>query len=414
MKRRRKPTISFKVKVRPEDFQVVEVADLVPEGGGEYRLYRLTKSGWNTTDLLLRLAKRFGLRYQAISYGGKKDRHALTEQYITIRDRRNFSLQEETYRLESLGFVTQPMTPERIRGNRFLITLRAIREPDVLFLKRNLHAIRARGVPNYFDDQRFGSYDKERGFIAEKLLKDQWEEGLKIYLTLEYPEQTRATRKRKHFFRDHWWQWEQCRERARTVTEQMIFDYLVRRGGNYVGAMNLVPREELSLILAAYQSYLWNEMVAEMITHLASRTLSLPGVANTYVFYIELPDDAFDYLRALRLPTPGPKVSFPDPYTERIFTTTLERVGVHPSAFALKKLYRAYFTSFSRDVLVMPEELELLDVAPDDLYPGRVKATVRFFLPRGAYGTMVLKRLTLKVKYSPANRTASAPGSPSH
>lgn len=414
MKPKRPPIIRYKVKVRPEDFHVVEVTDVTPERWGEYRLYRLTKSGWNTTDLLLRLAKRFGLPYRAISYGGKKDRHALTEQYITICDRRDFSLEEENYRLESLGFVHQPMTPDGIRGNHFRITLRAMGEADIPFLKRNLLAVRARGLPNYFDDQRFGSYDKRRGFIAEKLLKDQWEEGLKIYLTLEYPEETRAARQRKRFFLDHWWQWERCRERARSVTEQMIFDYLVRRGGNYVGAMNLVPREELSLILAAYQSYLWNEMVAEMIRHLASRTLSVSGVANSYVFPIELPNQAFDYLRTLRLPTPGPKVSFPDPYAQHIYLTTLRRVGLQPSAFALKKLYRAYFNSFARDVLVMPEGLELLDVAPDDLYPGRMKATVRFFLPRGSYGTMVLKRLTLKVRPPVPRRETASSETPSH
>ena len=38
----------------------------------------------------------------------------------------------------------------------------------------------------------------------------------------------------------------------------------------------------------------------------------------------------------------------------------------------------------------------MLEVAPDDLYPGRVKAVLLFTLPRGAYGTMVLKRLTLR------------------
>ncbi len=406
------PTISFKVKARPEDFHVVEVADLMPGDRGEYRLYRLTKVGWNTTDLLLRLATRFGVPYQAFSYGGKKDRHALTEQYITIRDQRDFSLREKDYRLEFLGFTHRPMAPLCIRGNHFLITLRALKDAEIPSLQWNLQAVQAQGVPNYFDDQRFRSYDRKRGFIAEKLLKGEWEEGLKMYLTSQYPSHALRTRQRRQFFLDHWWQWDRCLERAQTATERIIFGYLRRRGGNYVGAMNLVPREDLSLMLAAYQSYLWNEMVGEIISRLASHRVCVSGVANYYLFYTDLTEKAFDYLRKLWLPLPGPNPTFPDSYAQQIYDLTLGHAGLESDAFALKNLYRAYFTSFARDVVVIPQGLELLDLSRDDLYPRRLKATLSFFLPRGAYGTMVLKRLTVKLRppASGSEETAGRPG----
>lgn len=388
--------INYKAKVRPEDFQVSEAVDLQPSGQGEYRLYRLTKANWNTIDLLIRLAKRFGIPYKAFSYGGKKDRHALTRQYITIKDQRDFSCAEESYSLESLGMSNEPMTPEFIRGNEFQITLRAIRPEDVHHLERNLQSVIECGLPNYFDDQRFGSYDRERGFIAEKMLKGEWEEALKIYLTLKYPEEKRAAKERKQYFTDNWWKWDRCLEHARTATERKVFGFLVRRGGNYPAAVSLIPRDELSLILSAYQSYLWNEMVAEMVRSLASPVVEVPGYVKGYVFYQNLTREAFDYLRTLKLPTPGPKASLPDQYAEYVYKTTLERAGVSERAFALKRLTAAYFKSFPRDALVIPAGLELADVYEDDLYPGKRKAAVKFFLPRGSYGTMVLKRLTLK------------------
>jgi len=390
-------TISYKVKVRPEDFQVVEAADLQPSERGEYRLYRLTKANWNTTDLLLRLATRFGLPYDAFSYGGKKDRHALTTQYITIKDQKDLSLVELSYSLQSLGFVSEPMGPEFIRGNEFRITLRALKEGEIHHLERNLQAVIAFGLPNYFDDQRFGSYDKERGFIAEKLLKDRWEEALKIYLTLQYPQEKKAAKERKRHFLEHWWKWDQCLEQARTATERKVFGFLLKRGGDYVAAVNLLPREELSLILAAYQSFLWNEMVAEMIRHLASAIIEVPGYVKGYVFYTHLERDAFEYLRSLRLPMPGPQAILPDEYAGYVYKTTLERAGLSEQAFAMKRLVAAYFRSFLRDVLLRPEGLELLDLSRDELYPGLMKAVVKFFLPRGSYGTMVLERLTLRV-----------------
>lgn len=389
-------TISYKVKVRPEDFRVVEIADLEPAQEGKYRLYKLKKSNWNTTDLLMRLARRLRLPYEAFSYGGRKDRHALTEQYITIEDQRDLSLAEDSYSLESLGFADEPMRPELVRGNQFMITLRAIKPEEMTSLEKNLQAIRQQGLPNYFDDQRFGSYDRERGFAAEKILKGDWEAALLIYLTLKYPEEKRQAKLRKQFFRENWWDWDACLGRARTATERRIFAFLKGRGANYAAAVNLIPREELSMMLAAYQSFLWNEMVAKLISDLAPQTIKVPGRAGDYLFYIALGSDAFDYLRALKLPTPGPKVQPPDQYAGYVYEAILNRAGLTGRDFALKKLKRAYLNSFERDVILMPEGLELAQVEPDELYPGREKATIKFTLPRGSYGTMVIKRLTLK------------------
>ncbi len=395
---RRGRPIAYKIKVRPEDFQVTEIVDLIPSDRGRYRLYRLTKAGWNTTDLLRRLARRFGLPYDAFSYGGRKDRHALTTQYITIRDERDLSLAESAFALHALGWVDEPMTPEFIRGNQFRITLRAMRPEEVAHVERNLQTVRAYGLPNYFDDQRFGSYDRKRGFIAEKLVKDQWEEALKIYLTLCYPEEKRAAKERKRYFLEHWGEWDACLKQAKTVTERRLFRFLQRRGGDYVGAVNLIPREELALILSAYQSFLWNEMVREIVREWASPLLEVRGVVTRYAFYLTLSREALEYLRELKLPTPGPGASPPDPYAEHIYRKVLERAGItSEKALALKRLRRAYMKAVPRDVLLFPEGLEMLEVTPDDLYPGHVKAVLLFTLPRGAYGTLVLKRLTLRV-----------------
>jgi len=400
---RRGRPIAYKIKVAPEDFQVAEIADLALSERGRYRVYRLTKAGWNTTDLLRRLARRFGLPYDAFSYGGRKDRHALTTQYITIRDERDLSLAEPAFSLQALGWADEPMTPQFVRGNEFRITLRAMRAEEVVHLERNLRAVREYGLPNYFDDQRFGSYDRRRGFIAERLVKDRWEEALQIYLTLCYPEEKRTAKERKRYFLEHWWDWEACLKRAKTVTERRIFRFLRQRGGDYVGAVNLIPREDLTMILSAYQSFLWNEMVREIVRTWASPILEVRGVVTRYAFYLTLAPEALDYLRGVVLPTPGPGASFADPYLEHVYRTVLERVGIASDrAFALKKLRQAYIKAVPREVLLFPEELEMLEVAPDELYPGRVKAVLRFILPRGAYGTMVLKRLTLRLDGAPA------------
>ena len=74
----------MKLKQLPEDFQVEELTHVVPAGQGAFALYRLDKSGWATPDAIQAIRRRWGLDLQRVSYGGLKDRHATTAQYLTI------------------------------------------------------------------------------------------------------------------------------------------------------------------------------------------------------------------------------------------------------------------------------------------------------------------------------------------
>ena len=80
-----KQYIRFKIKALPKDFTVEEIVDLPFARRGDFCVYRLEKSGWNTVGILLKLAKELKIPYKNFSYGGKKDRHAFTIHYVTIR-----------------------------------------------------------------------------------------------------------------------------------------------------------------------------------------------------------------------------------------------------------------------------------------------------------------------------------------
>jgi tRNA pseudouridine13 synthase len=45
--------------------------------------------------------------------------------------------------------------------------------------------------------------------------------------------------------------------------------------------------------------------------------------------------------------------------------------------------------------VVTPERLRASPLEPDEIYPGRQKLVLSFFLPPGAYATMLIKRLSL-------------------
>jgi tRNA pseudouridine13 synthase len=48
-----------------------------------------------------------------------------------------------------------------------------------------------------------------------------------------------------------------------------------------------------------------------------------------------------------------------------------------------------------RAAVAMPEDCEAEGPAEDELYPGRQKLALRFFLPRGSYATVLIKRLLI-------------------
>ncbi|MFN9985251.1 MAG: tRNA pseudouridine(13) synthase TruD, partial [Pirellula sp.] len=73
----------MKLKSQPEDFQVDEQTTIRPTTG-PYALYRLTKRGMGTPEAISEILHHWNLPRNRISYGGLKDRHASTTQYVSI------------------------------------------------------------------------------------------------------------------------------------------------------------------------------------------------------------------------------------------------------------------------------------------------------------------------------------------
>lgn len=388
----------YKVKVKPEDFQVREIVSLPIGDKGEFGVFKLKKRGWNTVDLLKRIAKKFSIPFENISYGGKKDRHALTEQFITIKNPpKKLQIREENFSLKLIGFSDEQMQPRHIEGNHFSIVIRAISKEAEEFLFNPLESIKKKGFVNYFDDQRFGSYDPNQGFIGEKVIKEHYNGALKIYLTHIYPEDKKEAKERKRLIFENWGNWEECLEVAKTQIEKFAFKHLIDKPKEYLFILRKIPKEEMSMFFAAYQSFLWNETVRRLLLSILKGEdfLIHSGVAGDYVFFDKIEEKSWKYLKGLTIPTASSKAKMPDKVTEKIYHEILYERGVKPSMFNLRKLRQAFFKSVDRDVLVIPEEFEY-KIEDDEIYEGKRKLFLQFSLPRGSYATMLIKRIFAK------------------
>src|SRR5947199_253438 len=119
------------IKQDPEDFRVEERTDVQPGPDGAYALYRLEKRGWTTPDALAAIRRRWRVEPRRLAYGGLKDRHAHTFQYLTIFHGPQRQFTQQQISLTYLGQLTHPFRSENIAANRFDITLRDATAEDV-------------------------------------------------------------------------------------------------------------------------------------------------------------------------------------------------------------------------------------------------------------------------------------------
>lgn len=382
----------LKLKVRPEDFMVDEIATLPLAQRGEYAAYRLRKRGWNTVDALRRCAQMLNLPAGRLAYGGKKDRYGLTTQWITIQDPAPREVREPNFSLEFLGHAAEPMTAARIAGNRFEIAVRDLDVGEAHAALRELEAVKTCGCPNYFDDQRFGGYDARFGFMAEHLLQRRYAEALKACLCSTHPEDKKPEKERKRGFAEHWGDWQACRRMAAAPFERAAFSRLAQRSGDYIPLLQRIPREDWSMAVSAFQSFLWNELARRLLQaqKLAARIFT--GAAGNYWFYDRPAPEALRALDSLILPTPDARAAMPTALAARLYDGLLAERNLTRPLFTRLKVPQAFFKSVGRKFVLKPQTASAR-TAEDELYPGRTKLQLRFTLPRGGYATMIIKRL---------------------
>lgn len=172
-----KPIHSGEVKRTEQDFVVREVLGYEPLGEGEHIYLWLRKKGLNTAYVAEQLAKFCGLPLRAVSYAGRKDKHAVTEQWFGIHKPGKLEYDWQQFELSGTEVLKAVRHNKKLRtgvlkSNQFELVLRDLSGSDGI--EERLVHIKQNGVPNYFGQQRFGDsrYHSAGGnlALAEKML----------------------------------------------------------------------------------------------------------------------------------------------------------------------------------------------------------------------------------------------------
>lgn len=375
----------MKIKQRPEDFKVTELDRFELSRSGPFALYRLVKWDVGTIEAIQNLAKNWNLSKAQISFGGLKDRHALTEQAISIRGGPDRSFEGSSFRVEFLGRSKDPITRSSFQRNKFEICIRDLSEiPE-------LDPILRFGIPNYFDDQRFGSLRGTGGeFIGRALVRGENEKALKLAIASPSGEDRKRDRERKALLRDRWGDWSGLAKELAPSPERSVAAYLAGHPGAFGFAFELLDLNLRILYVSAYQSWLWNRILADILRPL-SDTYEVAYAAGKHVFYRTLAPDRHDQLAELAIPLITPSQKF-EGEAARILSGLLSEEKIDQRQFRLKKLSKTFFGKGLRDAIVAPAGLQAT-AAQDELNPGRRKMALAFEFPKGSYATLLLKRL---------------------
>ena len=165
----------MKLKCQPDDFRVEELPLVSLAAGGRYTYYRLTKRNIGTIEAVQSICRSWNLVGHRLSYAGLKDRHAVTVQYVTIVDGPSRGLNCPQFALEPLGRLAHPYGPNHFLGNRFHLVLRNLTDEELGAATAEIAAVATDGLPNYFDDQRFGSVGFSGEFIGHAWLQCDYE-----------------------------------------------------------------------------------------------------------------------------------------------------------------------------------------------------------------------------------------------
>ena len=384
----------MKLKRQPEDFQVEELSSFA-SSGGIFALYRLTKRSMGTPEVVDEILRRWKLPRDRVSYGGLKDRHALTTQFLTIFQGPRRDLRERAFELIYLGQADRPFTPHDISGNRFLVTLRSLQPQSIEPIVEAIRQVKQHGIPNYFDDQRFGSVGFSGEFVAQPWCLGDYERTLWLALADGNEHDRPDDRDEKQILRDLWGNWNACKQRLAQSNRRSIITYLDDRPGDFRGAVSRLRVDLRGLYLAAFQSALWNRLLAAWLQSICrpEQLVSVPLKLGAVPFFLELEAEQRQQLHATELPLPTARIKLESGPIATVMDRVLSDFGMELRQIRVKYPRDSFFSKGERRAVIVVEKVDHL-VAPDELDAGRQKIRLSFDLPRGSYATIFVKRLT--------------------
>ncbi len=386
---------TMKLKQQPADFIVEEIPDyLLSAVKNEHTVFLLEKQEIDTFDAIRRIAQRLRLPLFEIGYAGLKDKHAFARQYVSIPTKYNVQgLRMESLVLTLVGYTQKKIKIGDLSGNRFSIVARDIQQGELAEISRHAQTIPLVGVPNYFDSQRFGSVINNV-FIGKEIVLKKYETAVKQYLTAYQKSEPKKMKVEKRRILTSWSNLADVRVYNKAFGA-VIKEYSKTR--DYRAAYRKIPAHLREMYVNAYQSFLWNECIKEILRRTVEKRklFSVEYAVGSLLFFTDLSEQEQSRIpQTFQTISDQMKTSLDE---QQIVDHVLTKEGVRVIDFAIEEQTGSFFKTRAREIRLCPTDFMLSKPEKDEVNSRhdtiRYKLEVSFKLPKGSYATLLTKRL---------------------
>lgn len=383
----------------------------------KFTTFNLTKINKDTFEAVKKISKALKISYNLFSYSGLKDKQAISVQKVSIKG--NYVEKLKNLKLRDLFVRNVYPTKKPVKlgshlGNNFTITIRNLDNVKDIkqIIEKNLKFLRNFGFPNYFGLQRFGNYRPNSHIIGRFLLKGDYENAFKEYVSTTYSTEPNDSRKVRSDFRMNG-NLERAYNNFPKILryERNMIQYLIENKKDYQGAINTLPIDLIRLLISSFQSYLFNKMLSlrvkkglplfkpvkgDVICILDDYDGNITKVKYTFGgIYDKYLKRALKLNRAsIVLPIIGKNTILDEyPPMKNIYKEIAKLDQIDENIFDSKYIDEGEFKGSIRAVTVKPNDLKILELTDDEYYQGKKKIKIEFSLQKGSYATMLLREL---------------------
>ncbi len=213
-------------------------------------------------------------RIDQIGYAGIKDKNAITSQRISFRNisiREIRSIKSKFFFLKDISHQKQQIQNGDLLGNRFTILIRK-REGEKIneeTLSKNILEISHNGFPNFFYTQRFGSFRLASHLWGEKMIKGEYLDTIKEFLTLPYHEGCAFYKNLRLKALDVFGNWSEMKKIYEPFpiffeNEIKFLNYMEKNQDDMLGGLKVI-KDQVQLWVYAFASFLFNKKLSNVI-----------------------------------------------------------------------------------------------------------------------------------------------------
>lgn len=265
------PGIGGQLKVEPEDFYVEEIPLYPPTGEGQHIYIEIEKRGLSTYVAINKIARALKISSRAIGYAGLKDARAITRQTISIDNVAPEAI--EALDLPDIKILNLKRHQHKLRighlaGNRFAIRVRQVTEAAMPLAQTILTRLQTTGVPNFFDEQRFG-YRSNTHRLGEMMVRKDAAGFVSEYLGKPQPQEPEPIQAARRLVDEGRWADALERWPRHQPDERRVLETIIKADGQLDVAIKALSKKNLKrLFVSAFQSDLFNQLLIQRLDSL--------------------------------------------------------------------------------------------------------------------------------------------------